>query len=272
LDLLPVDVSSNTHSDEALISVAVRKLCNQLRTNDPSILNTYDDPFVPPPNWLGDCSEAECIAIFQALKENVSVKHIGFDMLFKQNYTEACAVVAAEYVESSKTLQTLDLDVYRSQYSHEVREMVSLLLQALSRNTLVSKLTITTNVVRFASVAFQELLTRTLTLQKLQTNGCGNEGFNEMQIATIASGFANNTTLRDVEFKNWREADLAPVLTALQNHPALQKMNLKLTHFTDVSADIPSSSGLEALLHSQDSKVTELVLEGVATARYASTY
>jgi hypothetical protein len=50
--------------------------------------------------------------------------------------------------------------------------------------------------------------------------------FDEVRIATIASGFASNTTLRDLQLDTWLEADLAPVLTALEGHPALKKIHL----------------------------------------------
>ena len=77
------------------------------------------------------------------------------------------------------------------------------------------------------------------------------EDLNEVQTAAIASGFANNTTLRDLEFQGWRAADLAPMLTALQDHPVLKKI-----HFNAFCFDyLPSLSGLELLLRSQDSKV-----------------
>jgi hypothetical protein len=138
--------------------------------------------------------------------------------------------------------------------------MISVVLRALFRNTSVTKLIITTDVVRFASVAFQDLLTCSQTLQKLQMKGFS-DVLNEVQIAAITSGFANNTTLRDVKFQGWREADLTPVLTALQRHPALKKIQCS----AEYSDCVPSLSGLEVLLRSQDSKVKELVLERVAT-------
>jgi hypothetical protein len=84
----------------------------------------------------------------------------------------------------------------------------------------------------------------------------------EVQRAAIASDFANNTTLRDLEFRGWQEADLVPVLTALQEHPALQKIQFRPTFS---SGYLPGLSGLEVLLRSQDSKVKELVLETVDT-------
>jgi hypothetical protein len=57
-----------------MISVAVRELCNQLRTNDPRLL-ANDFRFDPFEN-IADFSEDECIEVFQALKENTSVNHI----------------------------------------------------------------------------------------------------------------------------------------------------------------------------------------------------
>jgi N-acetylglutamate synthase-like GNAT family acetyltransferase len=88
-------------------------------------------------------------------------------LLERHSYTETSALAAAEYVESSKTLQTLFLCVGIYHHSHEVCEMISLVLRALYRNTSVTKLIINAKNVRFASVAFQELLTCTQTIQKL---------------------------------------------------------------------------------------------------------
>jgi hypothetical protein len=269
--------SSNAYSDdedgdESLILVPVHELCNQLRTNDPRILshNSVFEVSI----YIRFYSESESIAVFQALKENTSVTHIDLSKL-DRHYTKRSALAAAEYVESSKTLQTLDWSICRYHFSHEVRENISIVLRALSRNTSVTELIIKTDVVKFASVAFQELLTSTQTLQTMavifgqneeldeEWDEYEDEEFDEVQIAAITSGFANNTTLSDLEFQGWREADLAPVLTALQDHPALQKI-----HFgaSEKSVDyLPSLSGLEVLLRSQDSKVKELILERVNT-------
>jgi hypothetical protein len=233
-DAESISDSSNAHVDdggddggEALISVAVRRLCNQLRANDPRVLG--DNSSFAPLRYITGYSAAEYIAIFQALKENTSEKHIDFTQ-FKLHCTKRSAlVVAAEYVESSKTLQTLDLWVDGFEGSQEMRQemlaVISVLLRALSRNTSVTKLFISTDVIGFASVAFQELLTCTQTLQKLLLFGSEDETLDDVQTAAIASSFANNTTLRDLEFNSWREADLAQVLTALQDHPALQKIH-----------------------------------------------
>jgi Ran GTPase-activating protein (RanGAP) involved in mRNA processing and transport len=176
-------------------------------------------------------------------------------------------LVAAEYLKTSKTLQTLHLGYCA--YEQDIQEIsatLALLIRALSRNTSVTELAFLSDVLTFASVAFQELLNCTQTLQKLEIVGSEDEEFNAVQMASIKSGFANNTTLRDVNFQGWREADLALVLTALQDHPALQKIT-----FSEEPApeeylySLPSLSGLEDLLRSQDSKVKELVLQKVDT-------
>jgi Ran GTPase-activating protein (RanGAP) involved in mRNA processing and transport len=249
--------------EDSSISPAVRVLCDRLRANDPHVLNCRSG--FNPTNYAL-CSEREIIAVFQALKQNTSVKHFDL-MLFKRIYTKRSAEVAAEYVESSQTLQSIDLRVGFCRYSHEMREMSAVLLHALSRNTSATKLVVDTGVFRFDCVAFQELLTSTQTLQKMsmvvRNPPIGDEELhNEVDVAAITSGFASNTTLRDLEFQDWREADLAPVMTALQEHPALQKICFSTTYHEGC---LPSLSGLEVLLRSQDSKVKELILKEADT-------
>jgi Leucine-rich repeat (LRR) protein len=263
-DVDSISDSFNFHSDhddgaEASISSAVRRLCNQLRANDPCVL-AHDSTFVPF-EYEGEYSEGERIEVFQALKQNTSVKRI---RLWLNSYTKSSAETAAQYLESSKTLQTILLRY--GGYYQEFPTVISLILRALSRNTSVTKLIINIDVVRFGCVAFQELLTNTQTLQTMSVVRGQNYRYgklNEVDIAAITSGFANNTTLRDLEFQGWREADLTPVLTALREHPALQKIHV--TTSPDMIS-LPSLSGLEVLLRSQDSKVKELVLEKVNTS------
>jgi Ran GTPase-activating protein (RanGAP) involved in mRNA processing and transport len=258
--------SSNAHSDDDLmswsftysdagdfeeISPAVRELCDRLRVNDPCGLA---EDFIP---FNYNRSELDWLAIFQAVKENTSVKRI---YLWSHEHTKKSAEIAAKYLESSKTLRKVNLNY--GGYSQESPAVISLFLQALSRSTSVMELIIYTESIRFASVAFQELLTSTQTLQKLEI--CSDyQDFDEVQLAAITSGFANNTTLRDLEFRGWREVDLAPVLTALQDHPALQKIQFRPTYSNNC---LPCVSGLEVLLRSRDSKVKELVLEQVSSS------
>jgi hypothetical protein len=115
-------------------------------------------------------TEAESIAVFRALEENTNVKHIDY-VLFERHCTQRYALVAAEYLESSKTLQSLYSDYDR--YFQELPAAIPLFVQALSRNTFVMEVTSLAGVIRFASVAFQELLTCTQTLKKLQISCVG---------------------------------------------------------------------------------------------------
>jgi Ran GTPase-activating protein (RanGAP) involved in mRNA processing and transport len=252
--------STESDSDPNPDSMPIYELCHLLRANDPRVLTSHVGSTFIPYNFLRNRSEARYISVFRALKKNTSVKSINFTILFERHYTERCALVTAEYVESSKTLRTLRLCPGFLLHSHEVCEMISHLLRALSRNTSVTKLIISIDVVLFASVAFQELLTCTQTLRTLQMDGSGSQVFNGAQTAAIVSGFANNTTLRDLEFNSWRDADLAPVLTALQDHPVLQEVYFRAQR----GRHLPRSlSGLGILLRSQNSKVKELILEHV---------
>jgi Ran GTPase-activating protein (RanGAP) involved in mRNA processing and transport len=241
-------------AEASSISPAVRELCDRLRANDPRVLNS-DSVFVPFEDQH-ESVEGEQIAVFQALNENISMKQI---RLWSHKFTKRSAETAAHYLESSKTLQALHLR-YGANYQ-ELPEVMSLLYQALSRNTSVTELSIDTGC---ASVAFQELLTSTQTLQTISVVHYyfGDQEVNELQTAAITLGFANNTTLRDLEFRGCPEADLAPVMTALRDHPALQKILFRPTGY---SSCLPALSGLEILLRSQDSKVKELVLQQVGT-------
>jgi hypothetical protein len=76
-------VDFDTSSNEALSTVAIRELCNQLRANEVSLLNRQS--VSPPSNYKSYYSQAECIAVFQALKENTSVSHIDLSFLFQSN-------------------------------------------------------------------------------------------------------------------------------------------------------------------------------------------
>jgi ABC-type long-subunit fatty acid transport system fused permease/ATPase subunit len=107
-------------------SMTVRELYNQLRANDPRLLANYSKFDLS--NYIAGYSETESIEVFQALKENTSVKHI---RLWIDAYTTEAA---AEYVESSLTLQTLQLSVDELEDYQEICEMVSLysLRRALS--------------------------------------------------------------------------------------------------------------------------------------------
>jgi hypothetical protein len=106
-----------------------------------------------------------------------------------------------EYLESSKTLQTLDMFARDYQeIPEEIREMTSVHFKsALSRNTSVTTLNIDNDVVGFASATFQELLTCTQTLQKLVIVGSSRDWYREFDddgFVALVSALEQNTSLQ----------------------------------------------------------------------------
>jgi hypothetical protein len=196
--------TSNAHicddddgAEDSSISNAIRVLCNRLRENDPRVLDCTSC-FIPFQRER-EYSESERIEVFQALKQNTSVKHI---RLWLDGDTKRSAKVAAKCLESSQNLQTIEL-LYGGYY-RELPAEFNLLLRALCRNMSMTKLIINIDAVRFDFVAFQQFLTSTQTLQtmsliryQLYQDG----ELNEVDIAAIKSGFASNKRLRDLEFQ-----------------------------------------------------------------------
>jgi hypothetical protein len=83
-----------------------------------------------------------------------------FDFLFERQCTQRFALVAAEYVESSKTHHRTLMSANVFRCSHEVRRDDPYCLTSALRGSL----SIDTSVVKFASVAFEELLQLKQTL------------------------------------------------------------------------------------------------------------
>jgi hypothetical protein len=102
---------TDSHFDpEYSSSLTARELCNQLRANNPRPFR--QNSWFINTRFENRCSEAEWVEIFQALKENTSVKHTNIDVMMLEGdgdfIESSSALVLAEYVESSKTLQTLN--------------------------------------------------------------------------------------------------------------------------------------------------------------------
>jgi hypothetical protein len=205
--------------DDASIGSIDREQWNRLRSDDPRVSQGPND-FL---DISSDRSEAERIGVAQALQENTSVKRIAVE-LFQSAKRSTKAV--AKYVKASKHLRSVDLrgsvdsrvllhhgevDIADTEYP-----AFSVLLRALSRNTSVTELSIDTLDVGLASVAFQNFLTQTQTLQSLQLSSIWQLG-DDVQQAAVASGFANNTTLCELKLTDYERDDLAPIFTALQD-------------------------------------------------------
>jgi hypothetical protein len=128
-DANSISDSSNAHSyddddddgdEDSMISFGVRALCDQLRANDPRVLD-HNSVFVRF-QCGGQDSECERIEVFQALKENTSVKHI---RLWLHGYNKSSTVAATKYLESSKTLQSIQFGY--DGYYQELPAVISLL-------------------------------------------------------------------------------------------------------------------------------------------------
>jgi hypothetical protein len=119
-------------------------------------------------------------------------------------------------------------------------------------------------------MAFQELLSSTQTLQTMSVVRYyfEDQELNELQTAAVTLGFANNTTLRDLESRGWREADLAPVMTALRDHPALQKI---LFRRHDILAASRLSLGLKSCYEARIRKSRNWFFSKSAPALLACT-
>ncbi len=75
----------------------------------------------------------------------------------------------------------------------------------------------------------------------------------EAATAAIASGFSKNTTLRKITLLNWQETSLISVLTALQMHPVLEVLQIKV---------FSSFNGNDVIVGSKQSQIKELIFVG----------
>jgi hypothetical protein len=79
-------------------------------------------------------------------------------------------------------------------------------------------------------------------------------GLEETAMAAVQSGLKKNTTLRELTLEFSRgAATVSPILATLRDHPLLRRLCLS-GHVVDVT-------GLEALLQSETSKITELDID-----------
>jgi hypothetical protein len=103
------------------------------------------------------------------------------------------------------------------------------------------------------------MLTYTQSLQSL-TLSCSDGPYKDapledIAVAAVSSGLKKNSTLRELTLKFAREAtNTSTILTSLRSHPLLHRLYLK-----GVGAKL---TGLETVLLSRTSKITELEIDG----------
>jgi hypothetical protein len=213
----------------SLVSLAVRDFCAKLRANDPRILPPRDEPF----EIYSYHPEAGRIEIARALGENTSVKRILLDV---DDRSERFVEVLASYLRSSKHLQSVHLTgppedrffLYldagtAAQKSRTRQQNISVLFRALYWSTSVMELIMDDLNLGLSDSptlhwAFHKYLAFTMSLAvTLEIRATNGQAFGPEQVFAVCSGFAKNTTLREITLTDWTERCLAPVFAALEN-------------------------------------------------------
>jgi Ran GTPase-activating protein (RanGAP) involved in mRNA processing and transport len=235
-------LSSTVDDDGALLSSTFLEFCDKVRSNDPFILPELGKPF-----RIGRLlSENEDIALADALLENDSVTYVRLGVV---KYTKSSAEAMAKCMRASKRLQHICLIDYQILRQHE--EIFCCFMLAIQESTSLKELDINLPLIGGpSSLAFESTLTRTQSLRSLTLRCLG--GLQEdIAVATTLSGLKMNTTLRELTLDVSRGATtVSPILNSLRNHPLLRRLCLR-GHVVDLT-------GLEAVLLSDDSKITEL--------------
>jgi Ran GTPase-activating protein (RanGAP) involved in mRNA processing and transport len=227
-----------------LLSSTFLDFCIKVRNNDPSIL--------PQPGWplrIRHISEKECIELADALLENTSVTDLELQILM---YTKDSAEAMAKYVRTSKHLQRIRWGE-EYQRSPESEEMFCCLLLAIQESTSLKLLHMERPSPGGPSnLALENMLTHTQSLRSLYLRIPPKH----IAVAAIESGLKRNTTLRELTLEfSQGAATVSPILTSLCEHPLLRRLCLR-----GPAMDL---TGLETVLQSETSKITELDINGL---------
>jgi hypothetical protein len=211
----------------------------------------------------GYLSEAEYIEVVGApVQSSTAVTTL---LLYMEQYMEDSTVAIGKYLaESSKHLEIIYLTRGLALSLHQ--RVISILLTSLQVSSSLKKLSVVNiQLHQSASQAFESLLTHTKSLQKLQLKGW--RGVNPEELEMLQSGFSKNTPLRELTLISWSGTNLTAVLTSLRDHPLLQKLSS--------AACIEERIGLNILLHSGKSKITDLTIDktgGYEEARRSAAF
>jgi hypothetical protein len=231
----------------ALLSSTFLEFCAKVRNNDPSILPAVGKPFN-----ISRLSEEEDTELADTLLENTSVRYLG---LGTEEYTKSSAEAMATYVRTSKRLQRVcwnhEWTMMNDLELRHREEMLCYFLPAIQESTSLKELDIELVCGRGPSdLAFEKMLTHTQSLRSLTLRCPGGRLEEDIAVAAALSGLKKNTTLRELTLDCMQDATVSPILTSLRNHPLLRSLCLR-GHLVDLT-------GLEAVLLSDDSKITEL--------------
>jgi Ran GTPase-activating protein (RanGAP) involved in mRNA processing and transport len=227
----------------ALLSSTFLDFCIKVRNNDPSILPECGKPFE-----IRHISEKESIELAEALLENTSVTYL---KLNTAKYTKSAADAMAKFVRTSKHLQHIRWDGDYATIDQEWRsreEIFSCIMLAIQESTSLKELHMELPSRGGPSnLALENMLTHTQSLRSLSLRIPPGH----IDVAAVESGLKKNTTVRELTLEfSWGAATVPSILTSLRDHPLLRRLCLR-GHALDLT-------GLEALLLSEASKITEL--------------
>jgi Ran GTPase-activating protein (RanGAP) involved in mRNA processing and transport len=240
--------STNTGDDDTFLP-GFLEFCGMVRNNDPSIL--------PAPGHflrIRHLTEKEDVELADALLENDGVKYLE---LGTAKYTKASAEAMAKYVRNSKCLERI---VYNGEFyqllpQHE--EMLCCLLPAMQESTSLKELKLELSPTGGQSyIAFANMLMHTKSLRSLTLISPRGVSLprEEIFVDAAALGLKLNTTLRELTLEFSRGATtVSPIVTSLHGHPLLQRLCLRWC-----AEDL---TGLETVLRSDNSKITELEID-----------
>jgi Ran GTPase-activating protein (RanGAP) involved in mRNA processing and transport len=240
---------STSTGDGVPLSSTVLEFCDKVRNDDPSILPDPGEPV-----RIRHLSEKEDTELADALLENTSVTYLE---LGTAKYTKCSAEAMAKYVRTSKRLQRIRWpDDYVMRNGRELQqheEMLCCFLPAIQESTSLKELHMNIKLplpAGLSYLALENMLTHTQSLRSLSLIYPYGplEG---IAVAAAQSGLEQNTTLRELTLEFRQNAStISPILTSLRDHPFLRSLCLR--------GCVGNLAGLETLLQSDTSKITEL--------------
>jgi hypothetical protein len=262
----------------ASLSPTFLSACAKLRANDPSVLPGRNSFFT----IRGGLSEAENIAIAEALTQSTAVSSLQLD-LNSLRYSVKAAEAMGEYLLSSIHLQRVDLFW---DWHKDSQKALSILLRALQDSTSVKELRLLRRECHNAgseSTVGQDLTSLLLLMPNLRNMDVGT---NERR-----SFPAKNETLQDLTLTNHRSSNLTYILQCLGHScpTTLRTLCIQLHEGDLTGLDTCSSitelileyrifrsyrlgrgfelheddlTGLDTLIKSKHSNITELILDG----------
>jgi hypothetical protein len=197
-------------------------------------------------------TEKEATDLADALLENISVTYL--ELTKTDTLTKSSAEAMAKYVRTNKRLQRIRWNADMGAHSEE---MLCSFLPAFQESTSLKELDI--DFPRGdgpSNLAFESMLTHTQSLRSLTLICPYDLLLEDIAVAAARSGLKKNTTLRDLTliFSRGATATTAsPILTSLRDHPLLRKLC--------VHGHVQDLTGLETVLQSDNSKITELEID-----------